>query len=399
MSNAADVLADWQRKEQEFLERVGNGSLRPGVATPEQAAGKSGLEFLGGLLRGDLPFALIAETLDFFLVEVEKGRAVFQGRPSKRLYNPLGTVHGGWYATLLDSAVGCAVHTCMPAGRSYTTLELKVNMVRPLTDKVPLVRAEGNVVHLGGQIATAEGTLFGPDGKLYGHASTTCLIFDLPPAAERGGKSEAAVDAQLRLTDVRVAGTQQLAWISLRVQRLAPPCTSSRMSKNPMDPHMPPPDAALHGLIRHLPFPLVLFGTGSDMGFANDRFAEVFLAGQLDGPELQRLTRQPGSRWQTVELRRRDGATQRARAQAIGVPYGVLVVIDDAPGQLSVEEHERLQQRIAELESLSATDRLTGSGLLPAVSTGGQRCKSGPIGRSLHYHPSDDDHRSGRASA
>jgi uncharacterized protein (TIGR00369 family) len=190
MSNAADVLADWQRKEQEFLERVGNGSLRPGIATPEQAAGKSGLEFLGGLLRGDLPFALIAETLDFFLVEVERGRAVFQGRPSRRLYNPLGTVHGGWYATLLDSAVGCAVHTCMPAGKSYTTLELKVNMVRPLTDKVPLVRAEGNVVHLGGQIATAEGTLFGPDGKLYGHASTTCLIFDLPPAAERRGKSE-----------------------------------------------------------------------------------------------------------------------------------------------------------------------------------------------------------------
>ncbi len=96
---------------------------------------------------------------------------------------------------------------------------------------------------------------------------------------------------------------------------------------------MPPPDATLHGLIRHLPFPLVLFGTGSDMGFANDRFAEVFLSGQLDGPELQRLTRQPGSRWQTVELRRRDGATHRARAQAIGVPYGVLVVIDDAPGR------------------------------------------------------------------
>jgi uncharacterized protein (TIGR00369 family) len=185
MNNAEDVLAAWQRKEHEFLEKMRSGSVRAGVATPEQAAGKSGLEFLGGLLRGELPSALIAETLDFFLVEVEKGRAVFQGRPSRRLYNPLGTVHGGWYATLLDSAVGCAVHTCMPAGRSYTTLELKVNMVRPLTDKVPLVRAEGNVVHLGGQIATAEGTLFGADGKLYGHATTTCLIFDLPSASGR----------------------------------------------------------------------------------------------------------------------------------------------------------------------------------------------------------------------
>ena len=127
MNNAA--LTCWppgSRRSRNSRRRSRNGSVRAGVATPEQAAGKSGLEFLGGLLRGELPFALIAETLDFFLVEVEKGRAVFQGRPSRRLYNPLGTVHGGWYATLLDSAVGCAVHTCMSAGRSYTTLELKV---------------------------------------------------------------------------------------------------------------------------------------------------------------------------------------------------------------------------------------------------------------------------------
>jgi uncharacterized protein (TIGR00369 family) len=188
MSNAAEVLAAWQQAEREFQQQIASGSAHAGVATPEQAAGKSGLEFLGGLLRGELPFALIAETLDFFLVEVEKGRAVFQGRPSRRLYNPLGTVHGGWYATLLDSAVGCAVHTCMTTGRSYTTVELKVNMVRALTDKVPLVRAEGNVIHLGGQIATAEGTLFGPDGRLYAHATTTCLIFDVPQASDRDAR-------------------------------------------------------------------------------------------------------------------------------------------------------------------------------------------------------------------
>ena len=128
-----------------------------------------------------------------------------------------------------------------------------------------------------------------------------------------------------------------------------------------MDARTPPPDATLRGLIRHMPFPLVLFGTGSDIGFANDRFAQVFLPGQLESPELQHLTEVLESGWQMVELHRRDGANHRARAQAIEVAYGVLVVIDDAPGPLSVDEHERLQQRISELESLSATDRLTGA--------------------------------------
>jgi len=93
----------------------------------------------------------------------------------------MGTVHGGWYATLLDSAVGCAVHSTLPAGKAYTTLELKVNLVRALTDRVPLVRAEGKVVHVGSRTATAEGRLTGVDGKLYAHASTTCLISDIAP--------------------------------------------------------------------------------------------------------------------------------------------------------------------------------------------------------------------------
>ena len=113
-------------------------------------------------------------------MHIEPGHAVFQGRPQPRHYNPLGTVHGGWFATLLDSAVGCAVHSSLPAGKGYTTLELKVNIVRALTDQVPLVRAEGTVVHGGRQVATAEGRLVGPDGKLYAHATTTCLIFDQP---------------------------------------------------------------------------------------------------------------------------------------------------------------------------------------------------------------------------
>jgi uncharacterized protein (TIGR00369 family) len=110
------------------------------------------------------------------------GVAVFQGKPMLRHYNPLGTVHGGWFCTLLDSALGCAVHTTLPAGKGYTTLEIKVNMVRPLTDAVPLVRAEGKVIHAGRQVATAEGQIVGPDGKIYAHATTTCLIFDQPSA-------------------------------------------------------------------------------------------------------------------------------------------------------------------------------------------------------------------------
>jgi uncharacterized protein (TIGR00369 family) len=90
----------------------------------------------------------------------------------------MGTVHGGWTATLLDSALGCAVYSTLPAGKAYTTAELKVNIVRPLTDKVPFVRAEGRIIHVGGRMATADAKLTGSDGKLYAHGSTTCFILD-----------------------------------------------------------------------------------------------------------------------------------------------------------------------------------------------------------------------------
>jgi uncharacterized protein (TIGR00369 family) len=150
-----------------------------GVAAPEQVAGRSGLELLQAMLRGELPAAPIARTLDFMLLEVDEGRALFQGKPGPAHLNPLGTVHGGWYATLLDSALGCAVHTMMPAGRGYTTAELGVNLVKSIGPKVQRVRAEGRVLHCGRQLATAEARLFGPDGTLYAHATTTCLVFDL----------------------------------------------------------------------------------------------------------------------------------------------------------------------------------------------------------------------------
>jgi uncharacterized protein (TIGR00369 family) len=152
----------------------------PGGATAEKRSGKTGLEQMQAMLAGELPFAPIARTLDFCLLEVAPGYALFQGTPGPAHFNPMGGVHGGWFATLLDSALGCSVHTLMPAGRGYTTAELSIKYVRGLSPKVGRVRAEGKVLHCGKQLATAEARLFGPDGTLFAHATTTCLVFDLP---------------------------------------------------------------------------------------------------------------------------------------------------------------------------------------------------------------------------
>jgi len=169
------LLAEATQRE---LNERGAGA---GVARPEQVAGLDGLAMMQAMMRGELPYPPIAKTLDFLLIEIDKGRAVFQGTPRYEHLNPMGSVHGGWFATLLDSALGCAVHTMMPAGRAYTTAELGVNLVRAITPKVQRVRAEGQVVHSGRQLATATARLVGPDGTLYAHASTTCLVFELPP--------------------------------------------------------------------------------------------------------------------------------------------------------------------------------------------------------------------------
>jgi len=178
MSNSSQLDA-WLAQEKEVRARLDAGP-GPGVARPDQLAGRSGLEMMQAMLRGDIPYAAIARTLDFMLIEVSEGRAVFQGTPGPDHLNPMGTIHGGWYATLLDSALGCAVHTMMPPGRAYTTAELGVNLVRAIGPKVPRVRAEGKVIHCGRQLATAEARLVGPDGTLYAHATTTCLVFELP---------------------------------------------------------------------------------------------------------------------------------------------------------------------------------------------------------------------------
>lgn len=181
---ASSLIDAWLADE----ERVG-ATLRSGVgcgvATPGQLAGKTGLQVMQAMLRGEIPYPPIAQTLDFMLVEVGAGTAVFQGTPQRNHYNPLGSVHGGWFATLLDSALGCAVHTMMPAGRAYTTAELSVNLVRAITTRVARVRAEGRVIHCGRQLATADARLVGADGTLYAHATTTCLVFEMPGAQEK----------------------------------------------------------------------------------------------------------------------------------------------------------------------------------------------------------------------
>jgi len=175
-----DTLTLWMEQSAAVRERMLAGGGKPGLAHPAQVAGKTGLEIMQAMLAGELPYPPIAETLDFALVEVGPGKAVFQGTPQFMHYNPLGSVHGGWYATLLDSALGCAVHTMMPAGRGYTTAELGVNIVRAATHQTGPLRAIGSVIHCGRQLATAEARIVGPDGKLYAHATTTCLVFEVP---------------------------------------------------------------------------------------------------------------------------------------------------------------------------------------------------------------------------
>ena len=153
--------------------------LPHGTIDPKDVAHLSGIELFAGMLSGKFPPPPIARVLNFELVEVEHGRALFEGEPLRDFYNPIGSVHGGFHATLLDSCVGCAVHTTLEAGQGYTTLELKVNYVRALTDRVGPVRAEGRVIHAGKQVATAEGRIVDVQGRLYAHASTTCLVFPL----------------------------------------------------------------------------------------------------------------------------------------------------------------------------------------------------------------------------
>jgi uncharacterized protein (TIGR00369 family) len=150
------------------------------AATAAAARGMAGLAFLQAVRDGVLPPPPVVVLLGIELAAVEAGRVVMRLAPGEHLYNPIGSVHGGMIATLLDSVMGCAVHSTLPRGRFYTTLEIKVNFVRALTEAAGVVSGEGRVVQAGRQVALAEGRLTGADGRLYATASTTCLVFDLP---------------------------------------------------------------------------------------------------------------------------------------------------------------------------------------------------------------------------
>jgi uncharacterized protein (TIGR00369 family) len=153
----------------------------PGAALSVQL---SGLEFLQSIVAGRVPPPPVMLLLGIGMVEVAHGRAVFSLDVGEHLYNPIGSVHGGVFCTLLDSAMACAVHSTLPQGKGYTTLELKVNLVKPLRVSTPTVLGEGKVLSSGRRVATASGQILGPDGALYGHGTTTCLIFDLPSPNE-----------------------------------------------------------------------------------------------------------------------------------------------------------------------------------------------------------------------
>jgi uncharacterized protein (TIGR00369 family) len=154
-----------------------------GLADPREVAGMSGREMLQAMIEGRLPAPPISQTLKFELVEVGDGFAVFEGEPGAHLLNPLGTVHGGWALTLIDSAAACACHSLLPAGSSYTTIETKCNFSRPIKPDTGRVRAEGRVVSQGRQIMSAQAQLLAQDGRVLAHGTSTIMVFSGVPRA------------------------------------------------------------------------------------------------------------------------------------------------------------------------------------------------------------------------
>lgn len=177
------TLNTWQSQMEQIRQRRRERGGSAGLARPDQVQGLTGLQVMTALLEGDLPHPYMADTFDCELIEVGDGHAVFQATPQLKHYNPLGSVHGGWYATLLDFALGCAVQTKLPAGAGYTTSQLNLHIVRAANIKTGPLRCIGTALHVGRQVGTSEARIIGPDGKLYAHATTTCTIFESPRTA------------------------------------------------------------------------------------------------------------------------------------------------------------------------------------------------------------------------
>lgn len=152
---------------------------RYGVVAPAERSRMSGVDFLQAIIDGELPMPPIMETMAISTLSVKHGEVTMLGKPEARHLNPLGSIHGGYGCTLLDSVMGCAVHSTLDIGHGYTTIELKVNFTRPILPGMQ-VRGVGTVVNRGRQLAIADGKIFADDGKLIAHATTTCLLFPMP---------------------------------------------------------------------------------------------------------------------------------------------------------------------------------------------------------------------------
>ena len=157
-----------------------------GVTPPDVVASMTGLDFVRAIFEGRLPAPPIMQTIEPFDSTAEPGVVVFHSIPGFRHYNPIGSVHGGYAATLLDSAMGLAIHTMLPPGTGYTTLEFKISFIRGMTQDTGPVRTEGKTLNVGRRAATAEARITDAKGRLLAHATTTCLVFDIPTEAKSG---------------------------------------------------------------------------------------------------------------------------------------------------------------------------------------------------------------------
>lgn len=181
MTREEKIIA-WLEAEQTIRASLGE----PGSMSLAQVSELTPQAFFDAVGCGELPSPPFGHLLDFIPLEWSTGRFVFQGTPDARHYNPLGSIHGGYAATLLDSCMGCAIHTQLKRGQGYTTTDLRISYVRALTSTVGPVRAEGRIVHIGRSTALAEGRIYDVDDRLYAVGSTTCLILTMPgaPATE-----------------------------------------------------------------------------------------------------------------------------------------------------------------------------------------------------------------------
>ena len=160
-------------------------SRRPSAEAATGRRRQGGLTRFRQMVSGKIPRSGMVELLDFQILEADDGRVVFGAVPTRAHYNGMGVVHGGLAATLLDSAMGCAINTMAPPGKVFTTLELTINFTRPLTDEVGPLRCEARTIHVGSRVATAEGRVVDRHGKLYAHATTTCFLVERPRARRR----------------------------------------------------------------------------------------------------------------------------------------------------------------------------------------------------------------------